>query len=437
MINLVNQKTVMLASAIALIFGGSPLLRANSTDQTLDTLVNFTGDNGANPETIIQDGQGNFYGTTYKGGKFNKGTIFKIPLNGAIETVSLNGANGEQPVSGLALAADGTIYGMTHKGGTNDLGTIFKISPGQNFDDASVSTLLSFSGGNGALPDSSLLISPDGTFYGTTYAGGASNTGVIFQFRPSSDSSSGSIRSLPFSGVNPGGLVRGPDGNFYGTTYGGGAFNYGTVFQLGPQGSATTLASFDKTNGANPQSELNVLPDGTIYGTAYNGGKNGLGNVFELTPHGNIVDLADFDGTNGSHPGSGMVQWSNGFFYIERLWQNMSVKAAIPQWSGMNFIGTTSTGGMSNQGTVFQVALSNSVTTLISFSGVSGSNLGTNPNSIVAGHDGNLYGTTFYGGSSNQGTLFRLMLNHIPLATPNASVATVTVRGLAAPVVSP
>ena len=92
------------------------------------------------------------------------------------------------------------------------------------------------------------------------------------------------------------------------------------------------------------------------------------------------------------------------------LWQNMLIKSAKVQWAGANFCGTTSSGGTHGFGTVFRMGDDGTLVTLVSFTGSKGTDLGTNPNSLVPGQDGNLYGTTGFGGYHSQGTVFRLLL---------------------------
>ena len=96
-----------------------------------------------------------------------------------------------------------------------------------------LTTLYSFAGSDGALPEAGLVRGSDGNFYGTTYFGGTNGDGTVFKITPSGTlttlySFSGSDGAQPYAG-----LVQGSDGNFYGTTSSGGANNAGTVFRLG------------------------------------------------------------------------------------------------------------------------------------------------------------------------------------------------------------
>src|SRR6267378_1166542 len=130
-------------------------------------------------------------------------------------------------------------------------------------------------------------------------------------------------------------LIQGTDGNFYGTTSQGGASNAGTVFQLTPAGTLTVLYTFTggTTDGATPNAGLIQATDGNFYGTTVNGGAFSTGTVFQLTPAGTLTVLHEFaGGTDGAAPVAGLIQAADG-----------------------NFYGTTTQGGASNAGTVFQL----------------------------------------------------------------------------------
>jgi len=163
----------------AILFVGLAII---SPAQTLTTLANFNGTNGANPQggPLVQGTDGNFYGTTSSGGTMGKGTIFKITTAGTLTTLYSfsGGTDGGQPHAGLIQATDGNFYGTT-LGGAEDAGTIFKITPG-----GTLTTLYSFSGKDGATPDAGLAQGTDGNFYGTTLGGGNSSSGTVFKITP-------------------------------------------------------------------------------------------------------------------------------------------------------------------------------------------------------------------------------------------------------------
>jgi len=123
------------------------------------------------------------YGTTAVGGVFsNGGTVFRMALDGSAyqHLHSFFGVgDGFNPAAGLIEAFDGTLFGTTVYGGEGFRGTIFQLAP----DGTGYAVLYSFTGGStdGANPYPGLIQDQDGVLYGTTFAGGAINFGVVFQ----------------------------------------------------------------------------------------------------------------------------------------------------------------------------------------------------------------------------------------------------------------
>src|SRR5262249_10951966 len=143
---------------------------------------------------LIAGPDGNFYGTTPLGdsivGGNNYGTVFRVTPNGALSalhafsmTVSPGTTNvltGFRPVAGLAMGTDGKLYGMTQLGGASGSGTVFRVDTnGANF-----TSLVSFTGANGAGPVSALTLGKDGNFYGTAPGGGTTGNGTLFKLTP-------------------------------------------------------------------------------------------------------------------------------------------------------------------------------------------------------------------------------------------------------------
>jgi uncharacterized repeat protein (TIGR03803 family) len=120
---------------------------------------------------IIQSNDGTLYGTTYEGGAYNQGTVYKITPAGVFTTIYsfCNCGDGANPFGALVEATDRSIYGTTNLGGANDYGTVFAINPA-----GTLTTLHSFSNADGAYPEGGLLQATDGNLYGTTASGGDS-----------------------------------------------------------------------------------------------------------------------------------------------------------------------------------------------------------------------------------------------------------------------
>jgi len=200
---------------------------------TFATLYGFESSMGNNPTAaLVLGSDGNFYGTAPAGGANASGTVFKITPGGTPTLLysfcsQPNCTDGASPSSSLLLASDGNFYGTTYGGGDYQFGAVFKITPS-----GAVTKLHSFDRIDGRNPLGALIQAHDGNFYGTTAAGGTHDVGTIFQMTPA-----GVLTSLysfnTSDGSNPNsGLVQGNDGKFYGTTNNGGANNDGTVFKF-------------------------------------------------------------------------------------------------------------------------------------------------------------------------------------------------------------
>jgi uncharacterized repeat protein (TIGR03803 family) len=245
-----------------------------------------TTDGSGSASGLIIDPSGNFYGTAERGGAYDQGVVFKVDTLGNYSVVHSFGkrgvADGSEPYAGLVRDAAGNLYGTTFGGGKYGAGTVYKIDASGN-----ASVLYSFRGGSdGLFPSSSLVLDVAGNLYGTTDAGGAHNLGIVFKV-----SASGKEKILhSFGSTNDGaspfvGLVKDESGNFYGVTDGGGAYHHGTVFRLDNTGNETVLYSFTGSgDGARPEGALRRDAAGNLYGTTLDRGSgHDAGTVFELT----------------------------------------------------------------------------------------------------------------------------------------------------------
>jgi uncharacterized repeat protein (TIGR03803 family) len=259
-------------------------------------LYSFTGGNdGGGPESnLVLDSEGNLYGTASGGGTHNDGTVFKLTPQGT-ETVlwSFSGTtDGSAPAAGLTLGRDGNYYGTTFHGGQYGGGTIFRITP-----TGTLTSLHTFGGTSGepVWPYGGLILGQDGNFYGATINDENATGGAVYRMTPA-----GAVTILhQFTGLISLGdaavayapLVEDVNGNFYGTTLEGGIYGVGAVYEITAAGTELVLYSFTgggavagSTDGMGPECNLVLGTDGNMYGLTTGGGVNGEGTVFRLLP---------------------------------------------------------------------------------------------------------------------------------------------------------
>jgi len=382
-----------------------------SPAQTFTNLLSFDGTDGALPYAgLIQGTDGSLYGTTYNGGAYGYGTVFKITAAGKLTTLysfcpGEICTDGQYPRAGLVQATNGNFYGTTLYGGPNGDGNIFEITPSGKLTSIYLFCPEVSVCPDGSAPYAGLVQASNGSLYGATAAGGIGNCaqggcGTIFKI-----TLSGALTTLysfcsvlntqgycadgstPFSGP-----VQAANGNFYGTTELGGAYNQGTFFEMTPSGTLTTLYSFCSlvdgsgycTDGNHPLAAPLQASNGNFYGTTFFGGPSNSGTVYEITPDGELTTLDTFCSSLGC--------------------ADTSTTASLIQATGGNLYGTTA-------GTIFAMSLSGKLTTLHTLSNSDGSIVNA---SLLQGTNGNLYGTALYGGASDDGTVFSLEVGLAP-----------------------
>jgi len=151
---------------------------------TLTILHSFMGGttDGCNVlGTPFIDKNGNFYGTTSSCGASGLGTVWKVSANGdesVLHSFAGGTTDGEYPLAGVIVDANGNVYGNTETGGASNLGTVYKISPGGTF------TLVhSFAGTDGKYPYGSFVRNAKGTLFGTALNGGTIGYGTVWKMK--------------------------------------------------------------------------------------------------------------------------------------------------------------------------------------------------------------------------------------------------------------
>lgn len=388
------------------------------------TMRDFAETDGAFPAAqLLALGDGFLYGSTTSGGAGGVGVLFKIPAISPFTYSVLNTFSeetGAGPRGGLTLGQNGELFGITEAGGMAGNGTAFQMSTTGTF-----ATLATFSTPTGWEPIGAPLAATNGvviplrqgglsgrgtslhigagsaitlenTFGASTDAPaggfieasgsrlGLSKSGVLYRLSPSLPPEILSTLNGT-TGQGNGELTDGNDGYFYGVSTVGGPSSQGTVFRISPLSPPSLVAAFSGANGQNPSGPLALGLDGNFYGTTENGGSTGSGTVFKVEPGGTLTTLLHFASTGPRKPVGGLVASVDG-----------------------NFYGTTKVSGAAGYGAVFRITPLGSLTVLAQFSGGNGSQPGAAPSRLLAACDGTLYGTTESGGTSDQGTIFRI-----------------------------
>jgi uncharacterized repeat protein (TIGR03803 family) len=400
----------------------------------------FTGPDGANPRSsLISDGAGNLYGTTFAGGASTLGTVFELlAANNYQETILYSftgGSDGGSPAAGVIMDGAGNLYGTTTCGGIagcasgGSSGVVFELVKASGFSEA---VLYRFTGGSdGGQPFAPLVMDLAGNLYGTTTCGGLSNScsgpnggdGVVFELVKARGYSETVL--YRFTGGSDGGKPFAPvildaSGNLYGTTEFGGTgtcagSGCGVVFELvKARGFAETdLHRFTGgSDGGMPVAPVVFDSSGDLFGTAMCGGlsvcavgavSNGV--VFEFAPSTGLYKvLRRFHGTDGAQPTSGLIFANNG--------------------TAIYAYGATFAGGAHGLGVAFRMLpTGSSYTVLHAFAGGTDgahpffSTLDISPGSFtfdplhlprIRCPSHCAYGTTVTGGTANVGTAFQI-----------------------------
>jgi len=263
------------------------------------SLHSFDGTDGDYPDTsLVQGANGNFYGTTYEGGG-GSGSVYEITSGGTLTTLhSFDAAEADGNTGGLIQASNGNFYGTAFGGGSESGGTVFEVTPA-----GQVTVIYNFCSKtnctDGETPYAGLLEATDGNLYGTTFLGGANGYGTVFEI-----TTAGKLTTLYnfcsqancADGASPqGGLVQDTNGTFYGTTYHGGANSVGTIFSL-----SVGLGPFVKTLQTSGNVGATVMILGTNLTGATKVSFNGIAAKFTVVSSTEITTTVPTGATTGS-----------------------------------------------------------------------------------------------------------------------------------------
>jgi hypothetical protein len=370
-------------------------------------LHSFTdGDDGGQPNAnLVQGADGALYGTASSYGQFLQGVVFRLnpPAPGQTQWTETvlhafdysfvwNNGDGSEPDAGVVMDGKGALYGTTYYGGSTadpyaiGWGAVYRLTPPASGQTAWNETVLyRFKGGaDGEKPSSTLTLDATGAIYGTTTTGGSQ-------------------------------LCPQPDGSLAGC---------GTVFKLTPPApgqsnwTKTTLHAFNRLDGDLPSGKLLIDSSGSLYGGTVAGGNVpcldgyghviGCGVIFKLIP-----------------PAPGLTTWTEKVVHnFSGIPDGTSPEGGVIQDKAGNLYGTTTWGGTGicndgvyrnpGCGTAFKLSppvpgtTAWTETVLYDFqNSVDGSEpLGE----LAPDGNGNLFGVTNLGTSSNFGAIFKIAL---------------------------
>jgi uncharacterized repeat protein (TIGR03803 family) len=325
-----------------------------------------------------------------------------------LNIVSFNGTNGATPTTAPLLSdSSGNLWGMTEAGGANNSGTVYEISSGV------LTTIYSFCSvtncADGSTPMGGLIIGPDGNFWGTTSLGGAKNCGTLFETNSIGiQTVVHSFCASKYDGKNPEGTPYLASYNSLGpavyvSTLAGGQYGNGSVWGWLVNQSGYKVVNSFFAGGTEIGAPVGGLYSGLYtYGIASTGGVNNSGAIFGLYGNrlqGGYVFCQKASCADGANPGAYLANAEN------------------------NLLGVTANGGVNAAGTLFalhdhQIGSGPQFLTLYSFCSVSNCADGSNPiGGVVQDQHGFTYGTTSAGGANGEGTVFKLSGNGKTLST--------------------
>lgn len=392
------------ALTLAIVFVLAVVASQTAQAQTFNVIHNFSGGNdGGNPSAGVTRQGSLLYGTTYAGGA-GFGMVYQLKPVGSSWTLnplhSFTGNDGAIPTAPVVFGPDGALYTTTEFAGGN--GNIVKLRPSPTACKTALcpwseNVIYTFPGGNSGSKPIGLVFDQAGHIYGTTSSGGTLNGGTAYELTSSGGSWAESILhnfGVDLDGLTPYRSVLAFDhaGNIYGTTYFGGAIDAGTVFQVTPSGAETIIHSFmDGSEGRFPYSGLIMDQSGNFFGTTTDAGSGGGGVVFELSPSGGGWTYSVLYSLTGALGNSCGPAW------------------ALTMDGNGNLYDTTECGGAHGKGNVFKLTNTGGSWTYTSLYDFTGGNDGGFPISgVTLDASGNLFGTTYFGGTFNAGVAWEI-----------------------------
>lgn len=313
--------------------------------------------------------------------------------------------DGAAPVAGLTAGPYGYFYGTTYFGGSTGQGVVYEVT--HTSIGWTETVIYTFQGGpqDGANPSGKLSLDAAGNIYGTASGGGAGN-GIVFEITPTTTGWVEKVLHVFGKSESPNnaGVIRDGEGNLYGETAGGGPSNSGTIYEMKQTSTGwkyRTLYAFAGGNvdGDYPSGGLIFDRNGNLYGTTISGGPANIGTVFEL-----------IRGANQT--------WSEKVLHIfQDTVDGVNPEAPVVMDAAGNLYGTTISGGDTSCGegygcgTVFELSPASGGTwTKTLLHAFTDNPDGHAPSAgLTFDKAGDLFGTTMNGGNVGAGVVFEMM----------------------------
>jgi uncharacterized repeat protein (TIGR03803 family) len=366
--------------------------------------------------SLVADTSGkHLYGTTYYGGTHAYGEVFELTNSGGTWNQSViysflgpSNSDGANPFGGLVLDSSGNIYGTTYAGGPSNQGTVFELTEkGNTWTETVLHSFDDISGSDGYNPDGALTFDAGGNLYGSTVYGGKFGGGTVFQLKASNGKFTYKVihsfaTSASLAYYPYGGLVvDSTNGYLYGTTYyGGTVWNAGAVYQLREVSGVWIFSVV-----------YNFLGDSLGQYTEASLTVDANGNLYGTNYQGGDSNLGDvFKLTPGTNN-----KWTQKIIYSFKGYAKKD--GAYPYFAGVtidsagNLYGTTYQGGSSaannlNYGTVYKLAAGTYKESVLWSFGTTGDGYYPQHQAILV--NGKLYGTTYAGGLHGQGVVYEI-----------------------------